>query len=146
MTRPVQLEIFRHRSRPRSSEFALHASVVALLQRAAGAGWRWMHPASGELRLPATARRLKAMGVVKGWPDLVLSHEGGRFCFIEFKARGGKLTPEQADIARHLTAAGHAFACVDTFDGAVAALQEWAVLAGPACTVAVMTDGTVSIF
>jgi hypothetical protein len=52
------------------AEFRLHAAAVTYLQRVAP-DLLVFHPASGELRNAATARRLKAMGVLAA-PSILL--------------------------------------------------------------------------
>jgi len=37
----------------------------------------------GELRDPATAGRLKRLGVMAGWPDLQFAGPGARMAFLE---------------------------------------------------------------
>ena len=46
---------------------------------------------ANELRDPATAGRLKRLGVMAGWPDLLFAGPGARMAFLELKRRGGRL-------------------------------------------------------
>ena len=113
---------------PQPSEFDLHCAVADLVRKTIEPGWRWTHIASGEYRPPATAGRLKKMGVAKGWPDFVFVSEYGLLCFLELKRPGGRLSPEQRDIAQHLTRAGFNYLCSDNFDYAVDILRAWGVV------------------
>ena len=71
--------------------------------------WIYTHIASGEKRDPVTAARLKRMGVVSGFPDLLFFGPRREVYWIELKARSGRLSEAQADVASHLIAAGHGY-------------------------------------
>jgi hypothetical protein len=47
-----------------------------------------------------------------GHPDLVIALRDGRVLWLELKARGGRLRPEQAMIGKLLTFCGHEWHCV----------------------------------
>jgi hypothetical protein len=128
-----QLHLFRGRRQRgevplQASEFQLHCAVVALVRRWIMPGWRFTHIASGEKRDLLTAQRLKRMGVMPGWPDLIFLGPRGEVCFVELKAKGGRLSEAQADIASHLIAAGHGYLCSNSFDDIVATLKAWGVV------------------
>ncbi len=57
------------------------------------------HPANGGKRSKGEAGKLKAMGVKKGVPDILLPMpwRGYSGLAVELKSQEGKLTPEQAD-------------------------------------------------
>src|SRR5215468_1632460 len=78
---------------PPAKEFDLHVLIADVLRRWASRKWRWTHLPMGEYRTPATAGRLKRMGVTSGWPDFMLFHISGRVCFLELKRRGEHQTP-----------------------------------------------------
>jgi hypothetical protein len=89
----------------------------------------------GEKRDPATASKLKRMGVTKGWPDFMLVRRadmrtlaGGFVAFLELKSHSGRLSAEQADIAAHLMAAGFGYLCTSDFGDAFKALTPWGVI------------------
>ncbi len=50
-------------------------------------------------RDPRTAAELKAIGVQKGWPDILLIAPGGRLHALELKRRGEDMTMEQQAFA-----------------------------------------------
>jgi hypothetical protein len=106
--------------------------VADVLDRWLAPDWIFTHIASGELRDKATAGRLKRMGVKPGWPDFILISPEGRSHFLELKRRGGRLTPEQAAFADWCEATPRevtvAFACCDSFDGALETLKGWGAL------------------
>ena len=60
------------------SEYQLHCAVVDTIRRWILPGWIYTHVASGEKRDPATAARLKRMGVTCGFPDLVFFGPAGQ--------------------------------------------------------------------
>jgi hypothetical protein len=99
--------------------------VADMLKRFGDTHWRWTHIASGEYRTPSTAARLKRMGVVAGWPDLILLAPTGRAHFLELKRRGGRLTEEQDKFAAWCAAHGIPFAIASNFDEALRCLQAW---------------------
>jgi hypothetical protein len=122
-----QRDLFTKRARkaPPAREFSLHVMVADVLRRWAAAGWQWTHFPAGEYRLPATAARLKRMGVRTGWPDFMLLSTIGAPHFLELKRRGGTLNEAQEDFAGWCIARGVPFACVDSFNEALAVLREW---------------------
>jgi hypothetical protein len=112
---------------PTASEFAAQCFLVALIRRTISPAWRFTHIASGEYREKATAGRLYAMGVERGWPDLLFVGPS-RVLFIELKRRGGKLSDAQQDLAAFIVAAGHDYLCTDNVKIAIAKLNELGVL------------------
>jgi VRR-NUC domain len=98
-----QLHLFRSRRQrgcaPLSpSEYQLHCAVVDTVRRWIMPNWIYTHIASGEKRDPVTAARLKRMGVVSGFPDLVFFGPRREVYWIELKARSGRLSEAQADV------------------------------------------------
>jgi hypothetical protein len=134
MSEPRQLHLFKGRRQrglrlPPGLEFHLHVSVADVLRRWIMPGWRWTHIASGEYRTPATAARLKRMGVQPGWPDLILlGPRGLGVYFLELKRRGGKPTVEQHAFEEWCRDNGYPFAVTDDFKTATATLMEWGAL------------------
>ena len=57
-------------------------------------GYYWHHDRSRKVNRP-------------GHPDLVIGLRGGRTLWIELKARGGRLRPEQEMVGKLLCACGH---------------------------------------
>ena len=91
-------------------------------------GWIYTHIASGERRDQVTAARLKRMGVTAGFPDLMFIGPRGQVCWIELKARGGRLGEAQAAVAAHLVAAGHGYLCSNDYRDVIETLKAWGVL------------------
>ncbi len=128
-----QLSLFKGRKQrgtapPPAKEFALHCMVADILRRFIRPGWIWTHLPMGEFRDPATAGRLKRMGVSRGWPDLMFVSSTGVMCWLELKRRGNHLTEDQDAVATFLINAGLRYNCVDNFQDALTVLKIWGVV------------------
>ena len=91
-------------------ESDLHDLIMADIRRR---GWLAVH-----------SRMDMATTTAVGVPDFVIMGDKGRMWWIECKATGGKLTPEQQAFhaqAKHL---GHIVTTVWNFDGYIQAIQE----------------------
>lgn len=83
-------------SRDAPLENPLQKAVADFLDLALPPPLKWIHVPNGELRDPAAAGKLKAMGVKKGAADvLILGFQGSRFIWIELKSRSGRLSEDQ---------------------------------------------------
>ena len=109
-------------------EFVLHFAVVSHLHARKAAGWLFTHPASGEVRDPHTAAKLKSMGVNRGWPDLVLIAPDGLFHGLELKREGGRMRPDQTIFAEHARHHGWPYEVTDDLDEALRILEAWGAL------------------
>lgn len=109
-------------------EFYLHIAVADVLVRWASPDWRWTHLPFGEYRTPATAGRLKRMGVTKGWADFIFVHESGKVCWLELKREGNDATQAQEELGEFLSKAGHGYICTSSFDTALNTLKFWGVV------------------
>ena len=87
----------------------------------------WFHPPNGEVRSKPTGARLKKMGVLRGVPDLVFVLPGGASAFIELKAPGAYLRPEQKDFRDRALVLGSKFALCRTLEEVISVLDEWGV-------------------
>lgn len=94
------------------SELALHVSVARFLDAALPKDAFWSTIAHGGFRLPiSVAKRLRAMGLKKGVPDLFVIHNG-RTVFLELKVPGNYPTPEQKAVMANIEqAGGFCFVC-----------------------------------
>ena len=108
-------------------EDRLQMMVVQLLKLLGKPGLFWFHPPNEGKRTPKTGSRNKAMGVVRGVPDLVLCWEG-RFIGLELKAPKGRITPEQEAAGRAITAAGGLYHVLRGYDEAVEFLDMLGVI------------------
>jgi hypothetical protein len=128
-----QLHLFKSRRQrgvapPSASEYQLHCAVVDTVRRWIMPRWIFTHIASGEKRDQITAARLKRMGVNAGFPDLMFLGPHGEVCFVELKARDGRLGEAQAAVAAHLVAAGHGYLCSCDYRDVVETLKALGVL------------------
>jgi hypothetical protein len=124
---PGQRDLFTKRVRkaPPAPEFALHCMVADILRKWATPGWQWTHLPFGEYRHPATAARLKRMGVQRGWADFILLSPAGVAHFLELKRRGADLSDAQKDFGQWCRAQNVPFEWANRFDAAVAVLKRW---------------------
>jgi hypothetical protein len=77
------------------TEYQLHLQVAKFLNHALTGRSTWFHPPNGGYRHATEARRLKAMGVLPGIPDIVVINDGRMICF-ELKApKGGRVSVAQ---------------------------------------------------
>lgn len=77
----------------RRPEQALQIAVAGFMDRISGL--IWFHVPNGGGRSRAEGGILKAMGVKRGVPDIVIILPSGKAAFIELKAGKGTLTTEQ---------------------------------------------------
>jgi hypothetical protein len=128
-----QLHLFRSRRQrgcapPAPSEYQLHCAVVDTIRRWLMPNWIFTHIASGEKRDQVTAARLKRMGVTAGFPDLMFIGPNGVVCWVELKAKGGRLSAAQAEVASHLVVCGHGYLCSSDYRDIIETLKRWSVL------------------
>jgi len=119
-------------AKPRAKEYELHCMVADTLRRWCSPEWMFTHNPAGEKRDPATAMRLKRMGVMPGWPDLQCFGPLAQVVFIELKRPGGgrRLSEDQERLSQHLMLCGHAYYCVDDYDTALAILNRHGIVRG----------------
>lgn len=113
---------------PAPKEIVLHIQVASVLKKYLADGWAFTHPASGEHRDKRTAAKLKAMGTMPGWPDLIFISPEGRFHGLELKRKGGSLNDNQKAFRMAAIANGWPFCVADSFDDAIAVLNAWGCL------------------
>jgi hypothetical protein len=95
-------------SHPEPDEDALHASVAAALNVLLLPPAQWTtFPCGGYELSAAASARLARLGVRRGWPDILLVHNGALFG-IELKTRTGRLSKSRmvrtrGGGARHVT-------------------------------------------
>ncbi len=137
MTTPPLIALAEgRRARPRQaprvdpSELDLHLAVAGLLRRFLRSDWRWTHVASGEHRDVRTAAKLKAMGVQRGWPDIVLlSPDRGMLHSLELKRAGGRLSPDQQAFRHWCIVHGAPYCMASSMAEVLTALTAWRCLA-----------------
>lgn len=108
------------------TEEALQRSIMDWLAVILPAGWFAMH-VPNKPRSAVQGAKEKAMGARKGWPDLQLVGPHATMHFLEVKAEGGRLSPEQRGIHDRLRALGFRVAVVRSLDDVTDTLNEWGV-------------------
>jgi len=116
-----------------SPERAIHLAVLVYLRRvlpaaithhsAQGLDVSGVGPGNAIARAVAKA---KCMGMVTGFPDLILLHRG-RAYGLEIKAEGGRMSPAQKAVQADFAAAGVPYAVVRSVDDARDALADWGI-------------------
>lgn len=81
-------------------------------------------PAGGGGRIRGAI--LKSLGLASGVPDLLLIH-AGRACWIELKAKGGRLSEAQGECHVRLMAAESPVVIARSIDDVEKALQGWSI-------------------
>lgn len=109
-------------------EFEIACTVADLLRRCLHPKWRFSHFPAGEFRTEATGRRLKRMGVERGWPDFIILAPYGAAHFIELKRAKGRLSEPQKEFAAWCTENKIPHAIVRSFEEAVEVLTKWHAL------------------
>jgi len=113
---------------PRPKELAFHMAVADLLRRFASPDWLWSHYPSGEHRDVRTAAKLKAVGVHRGWPDIILFNPSGKLHALELKRLGESLSDDQQDFQSWAIAHDIPHSVSRPVDEAMAALGGWGAL------------------
>lgn len=108
-------------------EIDIHMAVAKHLEEWAWPSAFWWHTPNGEKRDPATAAKLKRMGVKPGVHDFLIVH-AGRIYGLELKRAGETPTSDQWHFGRMIGSTGGEWACVDSFAGAVQQLEAWNIL------------------
>lgn len=142
----AELDLFKSKrqrgTQPKPAlEFHLHCLLTDTLVRWCSPEWRYTHLPMGELRTPATAGRLKRMGVTAGWPDFIFIHKTGRVAWLELKRKGNDQTEAQEEKEQFLRHAGFDFLCTSSFDDALNYLKKLGVVLS---TVTSWATGTTS--
>lgn len=131
-----QLHLFKGKRQkgvplPRAREYELHCMVADTLRRWCHPMWRYTHMPMGERREPATAMRLRRMGVTPGWPDFLFCGPRGAIVWLELKrpGGGGVMSEEQASLALHLTAVcGHTHIVTNDYQMALDLLRDHGIV------------------
>ena len=103
-------------------EAAIQRAIIARLRMS---GIVCHHSPNAAKRSVIGGRRIKADGMITGWPDLTLVGPDKRVAFLEVKAEKGRTSAAQDDCLAMLRRMGHDVAVVRSQDDAVLMLQEW---------------------
>lgn len=130
-----QLHLFRGKKQrgdriPHAKEYELHCMVADVLRRWCSPAWRYTHMPMGERRDPATAMRLKRMGVTPGWADFLLVGPRKTIVWLELKRPGGTAAASdgQDELAQFLRACGHRHIVTNDFQMALDLLRDLGIV------------------
>lgn len=111
------------------TEHQIHASILRYLRSVLPHGWIVMHVPNGGSRNPIEGARMKALGVVAGWPDISIygggHNHGGSAFFMEVKSAKGRLSNCQHRIIDQLKDMGFPVAVVRSIEDARELVAEW---------------------
>lgn len=112
----------------RNDEEDLHKAIWQHIKISGAKNIIAYHPANGGSRSKRTGAKLKAMGVVKGVPDLAFVLADCRAAFMEIKIPGGRLEPEQKAFQKRCADMGVEYVVVYSIDSALSVLRAWKVI------------------
>jgi hypothetical protein len=131
---PRQLSLFKGKRQrglavPPPREFSTQCALADTLRLCCNPEWFWTALPFGEYRTPATAGRLKRMGVRGGLPDFVFLHALGQTAWLELKrGTAGRVSETQESLFRYLTRRGDVVMLARSYSDAVMALQDAGIL------------------
>ena len=105
-----------------------HIAIVEYLRTVLPSHWHVVHYPSGGFRTPFEARTFKRMGVVPGFPDIMIMGEdarGPRCWFAEVKAPKGTASIYQRQFHESLRNLGFQVAVIHNIDEARTAAEMW---------------------
>lgn len=118
----------RRTARRGSPEAAIQTAIVRYLRVMLPAGFLVTSVANKPRSAVAGALE-KRMGATRGWPDVAVygraSDDRPFAGFIECKAPGGRVRPEQQDILDRLQDCGHSVGVARSIEDARALVAEW---------------------
>lgn len=118
----------KRRSRRQQAEFKLHCQLADLLRTLLHPAWRATHLPMGEYRTPATAAKLKRMGVTPGWPDFMFVGPAQSVFWLELKCNRGRLSDEQIEMRAHLMRCRFGYLVTHDLRDAVNTLHDLGIL------------------
>ncbi len=115
--------------KPRDDEEdRLQVAIIGHLEWRLMPGVLWWHTPNGGKRSPATAARLKRLGVKPGVADLMFLLPGGTAAALELKARGGVQSKAQKAWQASCEALGVPYVVTSSLDTALSVLEGWGVI------------------
>lgn len=110
------------------SEHQIQTALIDYLSIAAKPDVYYFAVPNGGHRHMSVASKLKAEGVKRGVPDLCFLLPAGKTGWLEMKAKGGSVTPEQRAFGAMCKLLGHEFGVAKSIDEALGHLTSWDVL------------------
>jgi hypothetical protein len=115
--------------KPRDDEEdRLQIAIIGHLEWRLMPGVLWWHTPNGGKRSPATAARMKRLGVKPGVADLMFLLPGGTAAALELKAKGGAQSKAQKDWQAACEALGVPYVVTSNLDTALLVLESWGVI------------------
>lgn len=111
--------------KPVPSEDSVHRAVLAHLRMRAPKSAVIWHTPNGGSRNVIEAAKLKAMGVMAGFPDVMIWHAGNLYGLELKRERGGRVSSKQAECMAALTREGARCAVAHGVDHAIEILEGW---------------------
>lgn len=112
-----------------AKELALHKAIIQHLKLRAAKGVIFYHCPNGEPRSARTGAKLKAMGVLPGVSDIVLTLPPlGRTAYLELKGPNGRLMDSQIAFMTAARDAGALIGTASDIDQALSILESWGAL------------------
>jgi hypothetical protein len=111
----------------RNLEGPIHAAVLAYLRRQYPKAVIAHVPNQTDVKGSNIARAIakqKMMGMLVGFPDLLMLHDG-RFYGFEVKAEGGRTSDAQKAVGEAIIASGGFWAVVRSIDDVRERMEEW---------------------
>ena len=103
-------------------EAAIQRAIIARLRMS---GIVCHHSPNAAKRSVIGGRRIKADGMITGWPDLTVVGPEGLVAFLEVKGPKGRVSDAQREIGTMLRHMGHIWTPVYSQDEAVEWLRAW---------------------
>ena len=110
------------------SEHKIQSALIEYLRLALRPELEARAVPNGEKRHISVANRLKSEGVRRGTPDIFICLPHGRIAWLEMKAAGGSLSPEQKAFRDKVQALGHFWGMARSIDEAIVHLRLWGAL------------------
>jgi hypothetical protein len=100
-------------------EYNIHCAIIDLLRRTSLPGIVFWHTDQGGKKTPAQAARSKAMGLLPGVHDIILSMPNKSMMYMEVKSRNGRVSKEQSAFGDAMRSHGHYVCVVKSLDEAI---------------------------
>lgn len=132
MVAPAAIALQRARAKaakgkPRQLEAPIHRACLTYLRRTLPAGFI-LHHCANKPRSAVQGGQEKALGAIKGWPDIAVygpGPDGPSAWFAEVKAPGGKVSDEQREVHDRLLDAGFSIHIVRSVEDMRKAVSDW---------------------
>jgi hypothetical protein len=115
---------------PRQIEHSLQTLVIKHLTQHHEPDVFWFAIPNAGRRTFRAASKLKAEGMLRGAPDLVIVLPKARTGWLELKAPGGRMSDDQWGFQARCQRLGHQYACAFELSAAIGYLRLWGAVKG----------------